>query len=332
MVVFSANFATGIAAACMALLAASACASQEAATSRAPRDSGRQAEAKPSTPTPHSAQATHWTPASISTDQYEATPTFTPDGREMFFMLSNRKFEGYRVLATRCVDGAWSRPQPAPFAAPEPMNDADPFVTPDGKRVYFISERAHPDRAKGRDDFDIWSADRKPDGSWLEPQRLPDPVNSSEAELLPRMSADGKLYFGSDRAGGLGKMDIYVATLGADRQWQVSNVGPPVSTAASEHEADVSRDGRTLIVVADRGDKSHLYRYENVDGRWIERERIPARPDVFQVGPLLSPSADRLLFAQVQGERSGEMFLIDLRPKPDLSWPPRCSNGRPEER
>jgi hypothetical protein len=45
---------------------------------------------------------------------------------------------------------------------------------------------------------------------------------------------------------------------------------------------------------------------------------------VFQVGPLLSPRGDRLLFAQADGERSGELFLVDLVAEPDRDWPPRC--------
>src|SRR3546814_8072673 len=42
-----------------------------------------------------------------------------------------------------------------------------------------------------------------------------------------------------------------------------------------------------------------------------ETGRIEAARDVFQVGPLLSPTGDRLLFAQAAGARSGEMYLID---------------------
>jgi hypothetical protein len=83
-----------------------------------------------------------------------------------------------------------------------------------------------------------------------------------------------------------------------------------------------------MIVVADRGDRSHLYRYERSAQGWTERGRIAAREDVFQVGPLLSPRADRLLFAQADGERSGEWFLIDLAPQPDASWPPSCGARR----
>jgi len=262
-----------------------------------------------------------WTPAGIATDQYEATPTFTPDGREMYFMLSDPQFERYRLMTSRCVRGAWSKPTPPPFVAPG-VQEGDPGITPDGKRLYFISMRHDP---RG-EDFDIWSVERTSDGGWRAPRRLPEPVNSRSSELLPRADRDGRLYFGSDRPGGLGRSDIYVATQAGDGKWSVRNVGSPVSTAANEYEADISQDGRTLVAVIDRGDRSHLYRFEQENGRWVERGRIPARANVFQVGPLLSPQADRLLFAQAEGARSGELFVIDLTARSDPGWPP-CSTA-----
>ena len=110
------------------------------------------------------------------------------------------------------------------------------------------------------------------------------------------------------------------------------NVGPPVSTAAYEYEAEISHDGRTLVAVVDRGDRSHLYRFERAGSRWIERERIPSFANVFQVGPLLSPTADRLLFAQADGTRSGELFLIDLVERPDERWPACSTKARERAR
>lgn len=269
----------------------------------------------------HDSVARRWTPAAISTDQYESTPTFTADGREVVFMRSDPRFEHYRLLWSRCVDGAWTVPIPAPFATTGPGVDADPYMTPDGKGLYFISTRQNV--APGDDDFDIWFVARTSDGLWGDATALPEPVNSAGSELLPRMTSDGKLYFGSDRAGGSGQGDIYVATLAAGT-WHVSNVGPPVNSSAFEYEAEVSLDGRTMIVVADRGDRSHLYLFRRHEDEWHEEGRIPARSDVFQVGPLLAPNADRLLFAQADNDRSGELFLIDLVPNPDPRWPPRC--------
>jgi Tol biopolymer transport system component len=261
-----------------------------------------------------------WTPPAIASDQYESTPTFTPDGREMYFMRADASFERYRLMWSRCENGTWSRAAPVPFAAAQNVQEADPGITPDGSRLYYISTRQDP----AADDFDIWYVERTHASAWSKPQRLPAPVNSSRSELLPRADRAGRLYFGSDRAGGFGQGDIYVATQDAEGHWTVRNVGPPVSTSAFEYEAEVSHDGRTLIAVIDRGERSHLYRFVLENNRWVERDRITAFAREFQVGPLLAPRADRLLFAQANGRRSGDLFLIDLTKRPDRNWPP-CS-------
>ncbi|MDC8013982.1 TolB family protein [Tahibacter soli] len=261
-----------------------------------------------------------WAPAPLSSDGYESSATFTPDGREIYFMRSDRSFRQWKILAARCERGAWSTPHSPSFAATPPGLDADPFVSADGKRLYFVSTRQNAD---GGDQLDIWLTRRDANGAWGEPQRLPEPVNSTASELLPRETADGRLVFGSDRAGGFGQGDIYIATPRADG-WTVANAGAPVSSAANEYEAEVSQDGKTLVVVADRGTRSHLYRYRREGERWIGQGQVPADDAVFQVGPLLSPRGDRVLFAQADGARSGEFFLVDLAENANASWPPIC--------
>lgn len=262
-----------------------------------------------------------WTPAEISTEGYEASPTFTPDGREMYYLGASKTFSAFRILVSRCEAGRWSAGQSVSFAAPAPTIEADPFVTPDGSRLYFVSAR-HDPKNEG---FDIYYVDRLKDGAWGKPVHLPYPINSPTSELLPRLDRSGRLYFGSDRPGGLGQSDIYTAVEVAPGQWRVENLSAPVSTAANEYEAEVSRDGKSLVVVADRGDRSHLYRYRKTKKGWIELGRVPARQDVFQVGPVLSPKGERLLFAQAYEQRSGELFLVDIKNGSREVWPPVCS-------
>ncbi|MGC1468410.1 MAG: hypothetical protein WA793_03440, partial [Sphingorhabdus sp.] len=151
-------------------------------------------------------QAEHWTPKAIASDQYETTPTFTADGREMYFFRGDPTFSTYQLFWSKCENGDWSAAMPVPFASPAPVIEADPGITPDGKRLYYISTRHAP----GSDDFDIWYVDRIGSG-WGDPQRLPEPVNSPAPELLPRADREGNLYFGSARTGGQGQGDIYVA-------------------------------------------------------------------------------------------------------------------------
>ena len=241
-------------------------------------------------------------------------------------MRATRNFQGYRLLWSKCERNGWSRPVPPPFATAGSVLEGDPFVTEDGQRVYFISSRHGFELGRGNDDLDIWYADRLSSGEWsAAAKRLPEPVNSTGSELLPRVTRDGTLYFGSARPGGKGGSDIYKAKRADDGVWLVSAV-EELNSPWNEYEADVTADGMTLVLVADRGDRSHLYLYSRTDpaGKWLEQSQLPALPSVFQVGPLLSPKGDRVLFAQSYGRRSGEMFLLDLTPQPNRSWPPRC--------
>jgi Tol biopolymer transport system component len=266
-----------------------------------------------------------WTPAAIASDQYESTPAFSPGGRELYFFRADRNFDNYRLLRSRCEAHGWSAPEAVPFASAAGVLEADPFVSPDGQRLYYVSARPGPGEAHSADaDLDIWFVQRGRKGDWGAPQRLPEPVNSPATELLPRLDDRGRLWFGSDRAGGLGGRDIYVATPDGQGGWQVANAGAPISTAANEYEASPSADGRHLVVVADRGDRSHLYHFEWHEGRWVERGKLKARDDVFQIGPMLSPRGDRVLFAQADGDQSGELFVADLRPGATQEWPPAC--------
>lgn len=262
-----------------------------------------------------------WTPSALSTSLYEASPTFTGDGRELFFMQADRDFTRYRLRETRCVEGRWPPPREPSFASPEGVHDADPSISPDGTRLYFVSTR-HRYQEVGNEDFDIFEVARRPDGTWEPPQRLPEPVNSPASELLPREDRHGNLYFGSSRPGGRGGSDIYRAER-RGHSWTVTRVDS-VNSAANEYEADISADGMQLAVVSDREVRSRIYLYRKAGGAWRPAGRVRARDDVFQVGPLFSPDGRRLLFAQNAGADSGEIFLVDIAEGADPSWPYEC--------
>ncbi|WP_457324935.1 TolB family protein [Roseateles sp. P5_E11] len=268
-----------------------------------------------------------WTPERVSTDQYESSPSFAPDGRTMIFMRANPQFSAYRLMQSSCGPRGWSEAVPLGIAAPLPASEADPFITADGRQLWFVSNRPFP--GKQGDDLDIWVADSDGRGGWGAPRRLPEPINSAQSELLPRRLPDGRLFFGSERPGGLGGNDVYVATPQADGGWRVANLGAPLNTPSNDYEVELSRDGSQAVVVSDREGRSHLYRFARSGDGWRPLGGVPARDDVFQVGPLLSPKADRLLFAQADGKRSGEFFVIDLQAGADPSWPPACPGSKP---
>lgn len=86
--------------------------------------------------------------------------------------------------------------------------DGFPFVTADGSRLYFAS-----DRSGGYGGTDIWYADRDANGLWSTPVNAGSKVNSARDELSPFVdSATGTLYFAG--INGENRLDIFL--LGPD--------------------------------------------------------------------------------------------------------------------
>ena len=56
--------------------------------------------------------------------------------------------------------------------------------------------------------YDIYMCE-KIDGKWSAPVNLGDSVNSADAEIHPFLHSSGRLYFASDRPGGMGGLDIW---------------------------------------------------------------------------------------------------------------------------
>jgi hypothetical protein len=259
-----------------------------------------------------------WTPQRISSGQFESHPAFDPRNGDLYFVRSSPRFEGWRILVSRCGAEGWSEPVPAAFAGDGV--EADPWFSADGHSLFFISTRSTD--GVQRKDLDIWRIDRDADGRWGKPLRLPAPVNSQGSEWFPRLARDGWLYFGSNRSGGLGKTDIWRARTDREGRWIVENAGPALNTPEDEYEPLPSPDGKRMILMAADG----LYESRWTASGWSKREKLPAPVNVngSEVGAAFSPSGRSLLFARdTKGPPSGELFLWRMAGEED--WPPACT-------
>jgi hypothetical protein len=272
------------------------------------------------------ADVSQWKPKGVSSPQFESHAAFDPLNGDFYFVRSSPKFEGWRILVTRCESKGWSKPEPPAFAG-EGV-EADPYFTTDGRTLYYISTRPAAIGVTGSS-LDIWRVRRegKGTGPWGTPAHLPEPVNSSGQEWFPRPAPDGWLYFGSDRPGGLGRTDIWRAREGNDGRWTVENLGPSVNTAGDEYEPLPSPDGTRMIVMADGG----LYETKRAaDGTgWSPRAKLPPEVNVngSEIGAVFSPSGKSLLFSRdTKGPDSGEFFV--LREGAAEAWPPECPAQR----
>jgi hypothetical protein len=263
----------------------------------------------------------HWDLPGISSPMWESHPAIDPLTGDLWFVRSDKKFSGWRILVSHCDKGRWSDPRPSPFA--RAGLEADPYFMPDGRTLYFISTRATGAGTSGA--LDIWRVSRDGKNAWGVPERLPPPVNSGEAEWFPRPAPDGWLYFGSRRSGGLGKDDIWRARQVAEGKWAVENAGPGLNSAGAEYEFQPAPDGKWGVLATDTG----LYRVEKGKSGWERREKFgpEINADSSGIGPMIAPYGRMFVFSRdAGGERSGELFAVHLDGA--AKWPPVCA-GRP---
>jgi hypothetical protein len=125
-----------------------------------------------------------------------------------------------------------------PFEYNDPLNTYNvghPSISRDGKYLFFAS-----DKAGGQGGSDLYYCELI-NSKWSAPVNLGSKVNSSSKEDYPYMHPTGRLYFSSDRLGGLGGLDIFYTTLSMG-SWQDPVALPPQINSASDDFAFVAED------------------------------------------------------------------------------------------
>ncbi len=143
----------------------------------------------------------------INSDRWESQASVSCDGRMLFF-ASNREGGLGKTdiwMSRRMADGSWGSPINLGDNINTPQDEEAPFITNDGKTLYF-SSLGH----SGIGEQDIFMSRVDEQGNWSKPINLGMPINSAYREFGFFLSADGKTgYFASDRPAGFGGMDIY---------------------------------------------------------------------------------------------------------------------------
>jgi outer membrane protein OmpA-like peptidoglycan-associated protein len=142
-----------------------------------------------------------WTPvknlgAPVNSALWESQPSLSADGKSLYFCRGQKHGDGDVdiYVSYRQPNGSWSEPKSIGPVINTPEKDVFPFIHPDGKTLYFVSE-GHP----GMGASDIYLSRLQPDGSWGKPVNLGYPINTEGFESSIFISLDGKTgYLASD--------------------------------------------------------------------------------------------------------------------------------------
>lgn len=207
-------------------------------------------------------------------DGDDYAPSISSDGLALYFTSFKPIVSDDIYVATRMnpID---------PFGTPVPVpgvntiySDAHPSISADGLRLYFQSDRDHPNT----NDFDIFVAER-PDlaSPFNAPIRLSDIVNTPGGESQPSISFDDAfLYFTANRIGGQGSNDLWVTTCPGE-----------VSGRFSEIPLRVRRDRDSLVLRYENlGNCTDQYNvYEGTIERFYSHVPSPCNVPFVLVGP-----------------------------------------------
>lgn len=191
----------------------------------------------------------------ISTVHNDFCPMLAGDGKTFYFVSDRPGGCGGTdiYVARRNWNGSFTEPKNLGCSVNSAGNEEGPVPGYEPKRgwvLYFSSARAGgfavdaPDVAP---DFDLYVTSWRA-GAYQAPELVPG-VNSDVQDGQPFLTDDSReLFFYSNRPGGLGGNDIWVASRNKARDaWGApSNLGPNVNSAAPETRPSLSSDGRHL--------------------------------------------------------------------------------------
>ncbi len=214
-------------------------------------------------------------PGRVSTEnEFEFGAVFSNDNNTFYYGVEiNRKAE---TRMMKFENGSWS--QPVKILFHEVYNYNDPFLTPDNKKLFFISDK--PLTGIGpKKDYDIWYIEQQ-DGKWSEPKNAGKNINSGKNEYYISFTKTGKIYFSSNREDLESKnnYDIYSSELKNGEFQPPIKLSSQINTASYEADVFVAPDESYIVFAANRpgglGSGDLYVSFRKQDGTWTSSKSL----------------------------------------------------------
>lgn len=164
--------------------------------------------------------------AFLSNQMNVGAVSFTADGKKVYYTRNQKKSNNIyqlEIWEAFLIAGKWVGDHKLFFNNAK-YSYFHPAITPDGKRLYYVS-----DDPAGQGGTDIYYVDQNEDGSWRNTVNLGQDINTSSNELFPTFY-EGNLYISSNGHPGLGGLDIYKLTRNNKGSVALKNMGYPINS------------------------------------------------------------------------------------------------------
>jgi outer membrane protein OmpA-like peptidoglycan-associated protein/tetratricopeptide (TPR) repeat protein len=171
----------------------------------------------------------------INSDYHEASITISNDGKSMYFtrdnVNKNNKLDydkkgttHLKIYKASLVNDNWEDIKELPFND-EVFSTGHPALSPDNKKLYFVS-----DRDGGFGQTDIYEVDILENNKFSKPKNLGNKINTEGREMFPFISKDSIFYFSSDGHLNLGLLDIFKSNILKNETAEPENLGIPYNS------------------------------------------------------------------------------------------------------
>ena len=182
--------------------------------------------------------------------------SFTEDEKTAYFTRNGRNTKkGYllEIWEAKIKDGKWT-PTGKLFFNKQGNNYFHPAITPNGQRLYYVS-----DEAGGYGGTDIYFIEKNSDGSWRPTSNVGQVINTIGNELFPSFY-DGTLFFSSNGHPGICGLDIYRLAADARGDATVKNLGYPVNS--NKDDLGFSIKGNTGYFSSNRYGSDDIFAFD----------------------------------------------------------------------
>jgi hypothetical protein len=251
-------------------------------------------------------------PGLVSIDnRFEYGSTFSPDDSEFYFAVNVGTKPEIQVI--KFSNNAWTKPSLLIGHAKYGYND--PFPTPDGKKLFFISDRPL-DGAGEKKDIDIWYVNRTASG-WSDPINAGSEINSSKNEYYISFTKSGIMYFSSNGETSLENdknYDIKTSTQTRNSFNKSSKLGPQINSEHYEADVFVAPDESYLIYCSERpngkGSGDLYISFKDSNGTWMPAKIIESgvSTDAYEFCPYVSNDGKYFFFS-----RSGDIYWVSAQ-------------------
>lgn len=237
-------------------------------------------------------------PNFISTENMTHSASFSPDGKTFYYTLESRKYHGGTIMVSRLKGKKWTVPQPSSIEGT--YREIDPFVTSDGSKMFFSSNRPADKNDTLARNIDLWMVKRE-GKKWGKPIHLGKEVNTPHADWFPTLSKKGTLFFST---GPGRKSNICYSVMKNGIYQKAVPLSDSVNSPYYDYDPLIAPD-ESFVIFSSRRPKgfgsSDLYvSFKKTDGTWTKAKNMGKAINTKrgEYAPALSPDGQYFFFTR----------------------------------